>query len=91
MEVFSEENSEEVGRLVPIVDAIHTRVAELLLQWPEHATLQLIQQLCERLKGFRIGSALMRERPRRPLEGECTSKRKSLANASSLQVWSASQ
>eukprot|EP01045_Picozoa_sp_COSAG04_P007300 COSAG04_NODE_379_length_15473_cov_3.329322_9_plen_148_part_00 len=28
-----------------------------------------------------IGSALMRERPRRPLEGEYTSKRKSFANA----------
>ena len=58
--LFSEENHEEVGRLIPIVDSIATRVAELLLQWPEHSTLQLVRELCERLKGFRVGSPLMR-------------------------------
>ena len=38
-EVFAEENSEEVGKLAPIVESVRERVSELVAQWPEHATL----------------------------------------------------
>ena len=36
------------------------RLSELLLQWPEHAALQVLLQVCERLRGFRVGSPLMK-------------------------------
>ena len=59
-EVFAEENSEEVGKLAPIVESVRERVSELVAQWPEHATLQLLDQICERLSSFRVGSPLRR-------------------------------
>jgi hypothetical protein len=59
-EVFSEENSDEVARLAPLLESIATRCRELLHQWPEHAALQVLLQVCERLQGFRVGSPLMK-------------------------------
>ena len=59
-EVFAEENSEEVGRLAPLIESIGSRVRDLLAQFPEHATLQLLVQVCERIHSFRVGSPLMK-------------------------------
>ena len=59
-EVFSEENSEEVARLAPILESIAGRTRELLQQWPDHAGLLVLMQCCERLRTFRVGSPLMK-------------------------------
>ena len=59
-ELFHEENSAEVARLLPTLESLTARARELLEQWPEHAGLQLLVQVCERLRGFRVGSPLMK-------------------------------
>lgn len=58
--LFLEESSSEVSRLIPLLNATSARVRQLLLQWPEHACLQLMLQVCDRMHSFRAGSPLMK-------------------------------
>ena len=57
---FRDEVQAETARLEPILTALTTRVRELLGEWSEHAGLQLLLQVCERLRSFRTGAALMK-------------------------------
>ena len=54
------ERAAEVGRLDPILNDVAAKMRELLAQWPDHPALQLTQSVCERLRGFRPGTPLMK-------------------------------
>ena len=49
-----------MGRLDPILNDVAAKMRELLAQWPDHPALQLTQSVCERLRGFRPGTPLMK-------------------------------
>ena len=57
---FHQDNGIQVSRLMPVVAGLCVRVRELLLVWPEHAGLQLVVQICVRLRSFRVDSPLMK-------------------------------
>ena len=59
-DILSEGNSEEVGRFAPLVESIGAHAKRLLLQFPGHASLQVLLDVCDRIGGFRIGSPLMK-------------------------------
>ena len=59
-DLFNEDGASEVARLEPILLSLAARTRGLLEEWNEHAGLQLLLQVCERLRSFRSGSPLMK-------------------------------
>ncbi|KAG0168625.1 AAA ATPase midasin [Apophysomyces sp. BC1034] len=51
---YKNENVAEAKLVDPIVCRFKTRVAEILEQWPEHAVLQQLITICDRLLSFSI-------------------------------------
>ncbi|KAH8552549.1 hypothetical protein BGW37DRAFT_289741 [Umbelopsis sp. PMI_123] len=55
---YKSENITESRRIYPILNAMKIRVLELLDQWPEHAVLQQLIIIIDRLVGFPIVSPI---------------------------------
>jgi len=55
---YKSENVGEAKRIHPILNAMKIRILELLDQWPEHAVLQQLVTIIDRLVGFPIVSPI---------------------------------
>ncbi|CAG8439564.1 5371_t:CDS:10 [Funneliformis mosseae] len=55
---YKDQNIIESKKLVPIISELQQRVKELLEMWPEHAVLQHLFTICERIQGFALSSPL---------------------------------
>lgn len=55
---YRSENVPEAKRMYPIVNSLKIRILELLDQWPEHATLQQLVTISDRLATFSITSPI---------------------------------
>lgn len=55
---YKSENVREAKRIYPMLNAMKIRLLELLDQWPEHAVLQQLVTIIDRLVGFPIVSPI---------------------------------
>ncbi|KAI9031012.1 hypothetical protein CLU79DRAFT_694874, partial [Phycomyces nitens] len=51
---YKSENVGEAKRVEPVIRRFKNRVMEILAEWPEHAVLQQIIAVCDRILGFSI-------------------------------------
>nr|XP_024217810.1 midasin [Halyomorpha halys] len=57
---YRDTNISESKLCIPLLNAIQKRVDELLLEWPDHPTLQQITTIIQRVTGFSMSSPLSR-------------------------------
>ncbi|GES99488.1 midasin [Rhizophagus clarus] len=55
---YKDQNIIEAKKLVPVISDLQKRVKELLEMWPEHAILQQIDKICDRIQGFTLNSPI---------------------------------
>ncbi|CAH1402253.1 unnamed protein product [Nezara viridula] len=57
---YRDTNISESKQCIPLLNAIQKRVDELLVEWPDHPTLQQITTIIQRVTGFSMSSPLSR-------------------------------
>ncbi|CAG8555969.1 630_t:CDS:2, partial [Paraglomus occultum] len=55
---YKDANIPEARRIIPALSRFQVRIIELLKEWPEHAVLQQLDMLCDRIKGFSLTSPI---------------------------------
>ncbi|KAF9163666.1 AAA ATPase midasin [Actinomortierella ambigua] len=53
---YKDQNVAEAGRIVPILEKLRIRLQDILSVWTEHAVLESLIQLCDKLLGFPMDS-----------------------------------
>ena len=59
-DIYQDPNPQEALKIRPLLQPVHERVNELLLQWPDHPSLKMINVVILRVLAFPLTSPLMR-------------------------------